>query len=381
MSRRTRPGQQLKNRSGTEGQAGASAVDLGHIGPGLAVAAACGAASQLIGVHVAALSPLVVAVILGALVVNLGRHRSTLEPGAEVVARHVLRIGIVLLGFRLSLSDAAAIGASGLVLVLGVVTVTFLAVLALGRLLGLSPGLTSLTATGYAICGVSAIAAMKGVVDADEEEVSYAMGLVTLCGTLAIVVLPLLAGPLDLEPEAFGAWVGASVHDVGQVIATASTNGTEALEAATVVKLTRVALLGPLVAGMGIARRRAHKPGPGDRVPLVPWFVVAFCAAIVLRTTGHPGTGTRSHPDRRGAALRPRPRRTWHGRPRRTAPCPRQPTTALRTRGLARDRHRLIRRPTDPDTVRSGRASRWVAGRCSRAAAHLGPVITVRVTR
>lgn len=210
----------------------------------------------------------------------------TLAPGAGLVAHHGLRIGIVLLGFRLSVSDATEIGATGFVLVLGVVAVTFVAVMALGRVFGLSPGLTTLTATGYAICGVSAIASMKGVVDADEEEVSYAMGLVTLCGTLAIVVLPLLAGPLHLEPEAFGSWVGASVHDVGQVIATASTNGTQALQAATVVKLTRVALLGPLVVGMGIARRRARKNDAGDRVPLVPWFVVAFCAAIALRTTG-----------------------------------------------------------------------------------------------
>lgn len=286
MSRRARPGRELEDRSSAEGQAGGSGLDLRRVGPGIAVAAVCAVASQLIGVHVAALSPLVVAVILGALVVNIGRHRSTFEPGADLVAHHGLRIGIVLLGFRLSPSDAAEIGASGLVLVLGVVAVTFVAVMALGRLLGLSAGLTTLTATGYAICGVSAIAAMRGVVDADEEEVSYAMGLVTLSGTLAIVVLPLLAGPLDLDPEAFGSWVGASVHDVGQVIATASTNGPDALQAATVVKLTRVALLGPLVAAMGIARRRARTAQPGQRVALVPWFVMAFCAAIALRTTG-----------------------------------------------------------------------------------------------
>ncbi|MDZ7676694.1 MAG: putative sulfate exporter family transporter [Acidimicrobiales bacterium] len=272
--------------SGADGQAEGAALHLRRIGPGLAVAAACAAASQLIGLHVAALSALVVAVFLGALVANVGQHRTALAPGAALVAHHGLRIGIVLLGFRLSLTDATEIGATGFVLVVGVVTVTFVAVVALGRLLGLSPGLTSLTATGYAICGVSAIAAMKGLVDADEEEASYAMALVTLCGTLAIVALPLLAGPLDLDSEGFGAWVGASVHDVGQVIATASTNGTQALQAATVVKLTRVALLGPLVAGMGIARRRARRTHPGDRVPLVPWFVIAFSAAIALRATG-----------------------------------------------------------------------------------------------
>lgn len=233
-----------------------------------------------------ALSPLVVAVVLGACIANLGPHGATLQPGAAAVGRHGLRMGILLLGFRLPLADAAAIGAPGLLLVLGVVAITFVGVTVLGRLLGLRTGLVSLTATGYAICGVSAIAAMKGVIDADEEEASYAMGLVTLCGTLAIVVLPLLAGPLDLRPDAFGTWVGASVHDVGQVIATASTNGPAALEAATVVKLTRVALLGPLVAVMSIARRRAQRTSADQRVSLVPWFVVAFGAAMALRTTG-----------------------------------------------------------------------------------------------
>lgn len=252
----------------------------------MAAAAVCAGVAQLTGALVDTLSPLVVAVVLGALIGNVSRHRATLQPGAAAVGRHGLRIGIVLLGFRLPLGDAAAIGTSGLFLVIGVVTITFLGVAVLGRMLGLSGGLVSLTATGYAICGMSAIAAMKGVIDADEEEVSYAMGLVTLCGTLAMVTLPLLAGPLDLAPDEFGSWVGASVHDVGQVIATASTNGPAALEAATVVKLTRVALLGPLVAVASIVRRRAKRTDAAQSVPLVPWFVVAFCAAMALRTTG-----------------------------------------------------------------------------------------------
>lgn len=263
-----------------------SGIDVRSVTPGLVAVVVVAAASQLIGTSIAALSPLVVAVVLGALAVNVSPHRTALQPGAELVARHGLRVGIVLLGFRLSLDDATEIGGSGLILVLGVVVVTFAAVIALGRLLGLRRGLSTLTATGFAICGVSAIAAMEGVIDADEEEVSYAIGLVTLCGTLAVIFLPMLAGPLGLDPAGFGTWVGASVHDVGQVIAAASTEGSAALQAATVVKLTRVALLGPLVAVMSVARRRGRHAPAGDRAPLVPWFVVAFCAAIAVRTTG-----------------------------------------------------------------------------------------------
>lgn len=72
-------------------------------------------------------------------------------------------------------------------------------------------------ASGYSICGASAIAAMDGVVHADEDETAYAITLVTLCGTLSIFLLPIIADPLGLSGEAFGAWVGGSVHDVGQV--------------------------------------------------------------------------------------------------------------------------------------------------------------------
>lgn len=105
------------------------------------------------------------------------------------------------------------------------------------------------------------------VVNADEEVVTYAIGLVTLCGSLAIVVLPLVAGPLGFAGEGFGTWVGASVHDVGKVIATASTGGNDALAAAIVVKLTRVVLLGPLITVMSVLRRRPCRENRASTEP------------------------------------------------------------------------------------------------------------------
>ena len=98
------------------------------------------------------------------------------------------------------------------------------------------------------------------MIDADEDEVAFSVALVTLCGTLAIVMLPLLQGPLGLDDEQYGAWVGASVHDVAQVVATSSTAGSVALATAIVVKLTRVMLLAPLIAGIALARRQDRAP-------------------------------------------------------------------------------------------------------------------------
>ena len=174
------------------------------------------------------ISPLVAGVALGALFVNLVAIPAVCVPGVERGSRRLLRIGIVLLGLRLSLGDLAALGVRGLGVVAVVVVVTFFGTQWLARKLGVPKDLGLLVATGYSICGASAIAAMDGVVGADEEETAYAITLVTLCGTLAIFVLPLLGGPLGLSGEAFGSWVGGSVHDVGQVIATASHGGSAA---------------------------------------------------------------------------------------------------------------------------------------------------------
>jgi len=252
----------------------------------VAVAAAF-AANAAVG----SLSPLVVSVALGAILANLGLVPDAARPGATFAAKRLLRVGVVLLGLQLAVGDMLALGGKGLALVVVVVAATFFGTQWVGRRLGLSPGLSLLVATGYSICGASAVAAMEGVSDADEEDVAYAVALVTLCGSLCIALLPVLQGPLGLDATAFGTWTGASVHDVGQVVATASSAGAVALHAAVVVKLTRVVLLAPLVAGVSLARRRHGETGrPAAAVrrspPLLPLFVAGFLAAVALRSTG-----------------------------------------------------------------------------------------------
>jgi uncharacterized integral membrane protein (TIGR00698 family) len=215
-------------------------------------------------------------------------------PGQKFAAKKVLRFGIVLLGTQLVLNQVVDLGGRELIVVVGVVVLTFLGTLWLGPRLGISKSLSLLIATGFSICGASAVAAMEGVVEADEEEVTYAIALVTLCGSLAIVLLPLLRNALSLsDPQLFGSWVGASVHDVAQVIATSSTGGDSAVHAATVVKLSRVVLLAPLVACVSIWVRRSSsglvakaKKADKTRVSVVPLFVVGFLVMIAVRTTG-----------------------------------------------------------------------------------------------
>ena len=257
----------------------------------------------------ATISPLVVAVALGAVLTNIRMVPERCRPGLRWSTKRLLRVGIVLLGFRLALDDIVKLGAPALGVVLGVVALTFTGTQWLGKRLGISRGLSLLVATGFSICGASAVAAMEPMADASEEDVAFSIALVTLCGSLAIIILPGIGHLLGLRADVFGSWAGASVHDVGQVVATASTSGPKALSAAIVVKLTRVALLAPMVAIVSVRRRRmmateacgpamtgtdgtdgtsgtdAENAAKAGRPPLVPLFVLGFLAAAAVRSS------------------------------------------------------------------------------------------------
>ena len=240
------------------------------------------------------LSPLVVAGVLGGLISNLGLIPDRCRSGLRFAARSLLRLGIVLLGLQLSFAQVRELGAPGLLLVVFVVAITFVGTQWLGKKLGLSHGLSLLVATGFSICGASAIAAMRPVSDADDDDMAYAIALVTICGTLAIFLLPAFAEIIGFSGAQFGSWVGASVHDVAQTVATASTGNQEAQHAAIIVKLTRVMLLAPMVAGVSFARRRKiarsqmideNATANATKLPpLIPLFVVGFLIAISLNS-------------------------------------------------------------------------------------------------
>ncbi|GAB3138069.1 putative sulfate exporter family transporter [Micromonospora sonneratiae] len=254
--------------------------------PGLGFVAATTALAFLAARVLPAAHAPTVAVALGAVAANLGLHRPVLQPGTRFATHRLLRIAVVLLGLQLGIPQLAALGLPGLGIVVLTVAVTFTGTQLLGRALGVPPARTLLVATGFSICGASAIAAMEEVADGDEDDTAVAVALVTVCGTLAIVLLPALRGPLGLDPAGFGSWVGASVHDVGQTVATASrVDGS--LTDAVVVKLSRVALLAPLVAGVALTRARRGTGSVGTRrPPVLPLFVAGFLGAIVLASTG-----------------------------------------------------------------------------------------------
>jgi uncharacterized integral membrane protein (TIGR00698 family) len=229
----------------------------------------------------AVFSPMIIAAVIGMVLKNTLGTPATAVPGIKFSLRLPLRIAIVLLGFQLTLSQIMSLGWSGLLVLLSGVAATFIFTVTAGRLLGVDDRLSNLIAAGTSICGASAILAANTVVKAEDEDIAYALGCITIFGSLGMLLYPLIAARLALEPTAFGLWAGASIHEIGQVVATSFQGGQIAGETGTIAKLTRVLALAPVIVALA-AVRKSHA-GKGRPAP-APWFVVGFAALVVVNT-------------------------------------------------------------------------------------------------
>ena len=262
-----------------------------ELGPGLAACTAGLLAAW--GVHrlVGAIPLLTAALLLGIIAVNAGILPELTRAGSRFAASTLMRAGVVLLGLQVALTDIAGLGWQTIVMTVFVLLATLFGTRWLGRRMGLSARTSLLVASGFAICGASAVAAVDSVLGDDrdggrERDAATAVALVTLCGTLAIVVMPVAGHLLGLTAYDQGRWVGASVHDVGQVVATATVAGPAALVPAVAVKLVRVAMLAPVTTAIALRVRRAEPVTGARRPPVLPVFLVAFLAMVALRSTG-----------------------------------------------------------------------------------------------
>lgn len=303
--------------------AGRAAGSRASIWPGLLFAAAGVAVAYAVSARFDMVGPMVAAIVLGVVVGNVARVPSVLEPGLAVASKRVLRIGIVVLGLRLSLHDVAGLGAGMILTVIAVVAGGIVTGVAIGRALGIGRRQRLLIACGIAICGAAAVAAVAGVFggradggkvsdgedDGDRgrdggkaganaegagepglrESVAAAIALVVVFGTLMIALVPMLGHALGLTDMEVGMWGGASVHEVAQVVAIGGSVGGAALGAAVVIKLGRVLMLAPVMAVLGaVERRRIRAAGGGDvdLPPIMPLFVAGFLAMVAVRSTG-----------------------------------------------------------------------------------------------
>jgi uncharacterized integral membrane protein (TIGR00698 family) len=253
----------------------------GSLWPGLMLTAAIAALAFLPRALTGStmLNPLVVAILLGialrALMSLAGTGLPWASRGLAFSQKRLLRLAIALLGLQISINHVAEIGLAGVAVALGCLIATFLFTQALGRWLGVDAGLTTLIAAGTSICGASAIAAVNSATRAPDEDASYAIACITLFGTVAMLLYPLIAALLPLGAHGYGLWSGATLHELGQAVAAAFQGGDAAGQSGTVAKLLRVAMLPAMVLllvwrGAGAAARTDAAPAA------MPWFVVGF---------------------------------------------------------------------------------------------------------
>ena len=267
-------------------------VDVTSALPGLLLLSGVVALAFGVNSFVPAASPIAVAVLFGLMIGNFLGWPAFAKAGTEVAAKRFLRIGVVLLGLQISFLSLREIGVPGLAVVLLVVFGTFFGIQLLGRILNVDEPLRLIIGAGFAICGVTAVAAVSPVARANKAQVSYAVALVALFGTLSIAVFPAVAGALALNEVTAGSWVGAGVHDVAQVVATASVIGPAALDAAIVVKLTRVLMLVFIVllvawlAGKNTGADMPALPMSKKWRMYFPPFILAFLVAILIGNSG-----------------------------------------------------------------------------------------------
>ena len=235
-----------------------------------------------------------VALLLGIVVASAaGPRLRPFEPGLRFVSQRVLRLGIILLGARLSLAEIAQIGLPATGLIVVTMAISFAIVLLASRVVRVDGRLAVLIAVGSAVCGNTAIVATAPVIGARAREVAYAVATITLFGTLAVFLYPAIGRAIALPQPQFGLWAGVAVHDTSQVIATSSTYGSGALDVATVVKLIRNALMAPLLlviaAVWAACAEDAEDAGDLARRGIrraLPLFVLGFLALAALRTLG-----------------------------------------------------------------------------------------------
>lgn len=266
----------------------AMAGEAQNVAPGLALTFAIAGVGFALNrlPHMAAFSPLILSITLGMAFHNGLGTPARCRVGVKFSLRRILRFAIMLLGLQLTVAQVMAVGGAGLGVVVASLAATFGFTVWLGRRLGVDAKLSQLIAAGTSICGASAVIAANTVTEGSDEDVAYAVACVTVFGSLAMLLYPALAGLLHLDPRAFGLWVGASVHEIAQVVAAAFQNSREAGELATIAKLSRVMLLAPVVLLLGFAAARAHarRRGGDGAAPRAsapfPWFVIGFLAVI-----------------------------------------------------------------------------------------------------
>jgi len=255
--------------------------------PGVLACAVVAAASTFLSQHYGA-PVMLFALILG-MAMNFLSAEGACKPGIEFTARQVLRWGVALLGLRITVAQVVALGWHPVVLVLVAVVVTIGVSMVVAKLMGFNTLFGLLSGGATAICGASAALALAAALPSHpqkEKATLFTVVGVSALSTFAMIAYPMIARAVGLDDHGSGVFLGATIHDVAQVVGAGYSMSKETGDIATVVKLMRVAMLLPVIVFAVMCARASGMQTGGARPPLLPWFAVAFALLVAVNSTG-----------------------------------------------------------------------------------------------
>jgi uncharacterized integral membrane protein (TIGR00698 family) len=255
--------------------------------PGVLASAVVAAAATFLSQHYGA--PVMLFALLLGMAMNFLSGDGPCVPGIEFTARQVLRIGVALLGLRITIGQIAELGWHPVLLVVLSVALTIAVSMLAARLLGFQGIFGLLTGGATAICGASAALALAAALPGHpqkERATLFTVVGVSALSTLAMIVYPMIAQAFGLDARLAGIFLGATIHDVAQVVGAGYSMSQQTGDVATFVKLMRVAMLLPVIVFAVMLTRARGKDAGGSRPPLLPWFAVAFAVLVVVNSTG-----------------------------------------------------------------------------------------------
>ncbi|SEA16282.1 YeiH family protein [Variovorax sp. YR216] len=255
--------------------------------PGVLACAVVAAASTFLSQHYGA--PVMLFALMLGMAMNFLSAEGACKPGIEFTARQVLRWGVALLGLRITVAQVVALGWHPVVLVLVAVVVTIGVSMVVAKLMGFNTLFGLLSGGATAICGASAALALAAALPSHpqkEKATLFTVVGVSALSTFAMIAYPMIARALGLGDHASGVFLGATIHDVAQVVGAGYSMSKETGDIATVVKLMRVAMLLPVIVFAVMCARASGMQTGGARPPLLPWFAVAFAVLVAINSTG-----------------------------------------------------------------------------------------------
>ncbi|MFZ3202656.1 MAG: putative sulfate exporter family transporter [Pseudomonas sp.] len=258
-----------------------------ELAPGFVVSLIVAAAATFLSEHYGA--PVMLFALLLGMALNFLAADGKCKAGIEFTARTVLRIGVALLGMRITLEQIAGLGWKPVALVVTLVVVTILVSVVAAKALGFQRLFGMLTGGATAICGASAALALAAALPnhpQKERATLFTVIGVSALSTLAMIVYPMIANWFALSPQEAGVFLGATIHDVAQVVGAGYSMSPETGDTATVVKLMRVAMLVPVIVVAAMITRMQGADPTGKRPPLLPWFAVGFIILACVNSTG-----------------------------------------------------------------------------------------------